>query len=238
MGRHFTSYGIAAFTLKNDIPYLLMVQRRNSIPYYHFVSGRVSEEDAKRYIELITDEEKEIIKNNTYDKLWSDLHLWSVSSKRSEFAGKKSKFERLCGLYQSSLETKTGTSLNWEFPKGRKKRGESEVACALREFTEETSIHHSKIKFIHNTPITYVYTGLDGNIYKNVFYIAYIDACIDIVYKNNDMLIRKRMVSCETSIANWLPIFYARLNTSKYNRRVISYMHHIHMNKYKQIYNK
>jgi 8-oxo-dGTP pyrophosphatase MutT (NUDIX family) len=33
----------------------------------------------------------------------------------------------------------------WEFPKGRKNKDESDIECALREFEEETGINRDKL---------------------------------------------------------------------------------------------
>ena len=63
----------------------------------------------------------------------------------------------------------------WEFPKGRKFNGESDINCAKREFAEETGIELNNIKLIENV-IAYDEYNIGTNFkpYYFKYYIAYI----------------------------------------------------------------
>ncbi len=61
----------------------------------------------------------------------------------------------------------------WGIPKGRKKYGESDLECALREFYEETQINITDIKVLDNIdPVIEIMQGTDGKKYKHIYYIA------------------------------------------------------------------
>jgi 8-oxo-dGTP pyrophosphatase MutT (NUDIX family) len=61
----------------------------------------------------------------------------------------------------------------WGFPKGRKKRGESDLECAIREFYEETNINESDIVILKNIkPIEEELIGTNGIKYKHIYYLA------------------------------------------------------------------
>ena len=61
----------------------------------------------------------------------------------------------------------------WEFPKGRRVRYESEIRCAVREFAEETGYATTDINVISNLrPLHELVIGSNGRTYKNTFYLA------------------------------------------------------------------
>jgi 8-oxo-dGTP pyrophosphatase MutT (NUDIX family) len=70
-------------------------------------------------------------------------------------------------------------SPEWGFPKGRKKRGESDLECAIREFCEETDIKESDINVLKNIkPIEEELIGTNGVKYKHIYYLAELNANI------------------------------------------------------------
>jgi 8-oxo-dGTP pyrophosphatase MutT (NUDIX family) len=60
----------------------------------------------------------------------------------------------------------------WEIPKGRKNGHETNIDCAVRECTEETSINSSKYRILYDvSPV--IDSFIDDNVlYKTVYYIA------------------------------------------------------------------
>ena len=62
----------------------------------------------------------------------------------------------------------------WEMPKGRCKPDESDLVCAIREFTEESSILKKDIRLILDAPIFTETFRDDGIEYKNKYYLAMI----------------------------------------------------------------
>lgn len=65
------------------------------------------------------------------------------------------------------------TDPEWEFPKGRRLCGEKNLACALREFEEETGVRSQFIDVIENVE-SYEETFVGSNMrkYRNVFFLA------------------------------------------------------------------
>ena len=68
-------------------------------------------------------------------------------------------------------------SINLAF-KGRKNKKitETDLQCAMREFKEETGISSDKYTIINNIePLTEIFTGTDGALYKYVYFIAFLN---------------------------------------------------------------
>ena len=61
----------------------------------------------------------------------------------------------------------------WGFPKGRKSKGESDLECAVREFTEETGYSQHDIKILSNIkPIVENIIGTNGISYRHIYFLA------------------------------------------------------------------
>lgn len=64
------------------------------------------------------------------------------------------------------------TEPEWGFPKGRRMRGESDLACAIREFDEETNIPRESFVVLKNMVLTETFVGLNNVQYKHVYFVA------------------------------------------------------------------
>jgi 8-oxo-dGTP pyrophosphatase MutT (NUDIX family) len=51
-------------------------------------------------------------------------------------------------------------------------RGESDLACAIREFDEETNIPREAYVVLKNMTVDETFTGLNGIQYRHVYYVA------------------------------------------------------------------
>lgn len=100
---------------------------------------------------------------------------------KKEYYDSKNKFMMLKSkhLIESDLDFYLDTAdpiyftPEWGFPKGRKKRGESDMDCAIREFCEETDIDESSINILKNIkPIEEELIGTNGIKYKHIYYLA------------------------------------------------------------------
>ena len=61
----------------------------------------------------------------------------------------------------------------WGFPKGRKVKGETDLQCAIREFTEETGLSENDINILLNIKtIIEDLTGTNGIKYRHIYYLA------------------------------------------------------------------
>ena len=64
------------------------------------------------------------------------------------------------------------TEPEWGFPKGRRMRGETDLACAVREFNEETNVPRDAYVLLNNILLEETFTGLNGVRYKHIYYVA------------------------------------------------------------------
>jgi 8-oxo-dGTP pyrophosphatase MutT (NUDIX family) len=165
----------------------LLVRRKHSLGYIEFIRGRYIKDNIDGIIYLfqqMTPDEINKIDTMDFNELWNDF--WGSDSKKllfnkKEFTESKEKFD--------SLKNKTGVELSlgfyiknvkpfyslpeWGFPKGRKLRGESDLDCAIREFTEETCLETTDIKIITSVkPIIENIIGTNGISYRHIYYLA------------------------------------------------------------------
>lgn len=179
-----------------DIQYL-MVQRRDSIGFIELLRAKYKLHDItyiQTQIEGTTIAERQALKTKSFEQLWIDL--WGASTfetkqYRQEYEQAKQKFEQLkegieidghCITLQYLLDTipvKWETP-EWGFPKGRRNVGETDIACAMREFQEETGLsRHEYTLFEGMDPILETFFGNNNIHYCHVYYLAFVhDTCI------------------------------------------------------------
>jgi 8-oxo-dGTP pyrophosphatase MutT (NUDIX family) len=195
------SYGVICYKLVYDSelngihPQYLMVQRKDSLSYVEFIRGKYNIK-AKSYImdmfALMTEDERQGLKDNSFEKLWQTLWCKNLSDDNKSFSKEYKeacdKFNMLKkGYYIKNGNHLTFFSINyiidntsskyneteWGFPKGRRNINEDDVNCAVREFREETGISSKSIylsSFIK--PLEEVFSGSNNVRYKHVYYIA------------------------------------------------------------------
>ena len=170
-----------------DLIRFLLVRRKHSLGYIEFIRGRYIKDNIDGIIYLfqqMTPVEIHKIDTMDFNDLWIDF--WGSDSRKllfnkKEFTESKEKFD--------SLKNKAGVELSlgfyiknvkpfyslpeWGFPKGRKLRGESDLDCAVREFSEETGLDSTDIKIITSVkPIIENIIGTNGVSYRHVYYLA------------------------------------------------------------------
>jgi len=178
------SFGIICYKIVNDNIKYIMIQRKDSLSFMEFVRGKYNIEDSKyimKLIEYMTDSEKKILLNNTFDQIWN--YTWCQLNHGSfkqtkEYIESKNKFEIIMNDYniKNLLFTKKNNNISeqeWGFPKGRKKLKESDVDCAIREFCEETQLNKTDIEIDTSIiPFQEIFFGTNNILYKHVYYIA------------------------------------------------------------------
>lgn len=210
-----SSYGIIAFTkgkyeynnetkqilesIKDDEDVLeynnlkvLMIERRNTMGYDGFIRGKYFDNEKdyilKTYLEEMTHDEREKIKNLSFDELWNDL--WcnhNCIQFRQDKVKSKVKYSKL-DINKLLGETKTNYSFTeFGFPKGRKNNKENAINCAEREFSEETYYKKEDYILLDLPPIVENFKGTNNINYKHVYYFAIMNPSIkkNIVSKNN-----------------------------------------------------
>jgi 8-oxo-dGTP pyrophosphatase MutT (NUDIX family) len=64
------------------------------------------------------------------------------------------------------------TEPEWGFPKGRRMRGETDLACAVREFGEETNVSRDAYIVLKNIVLEETFVGLNKIQYKHIYFVA------------------------------------------------------------------
>lgn len=161
-------------TSANNIIQLLCVQKRYTYAYCDFIKSIYKKSDLKRLLNNMTIEEKIDICSLNFDKIW--YRIWLDSPKIPQYFQAKATFESTyladSGVKLLKLiEKSTSVKLIWEIPKGRKKRGETDINGAVREFEEETGVGKSAYKIYPYARYKYQFTS-DETIYRIQYYIA------------------------------------------------------------------
>ena len=175
------SYGILCI----DKDKVLMIQRKDSLSYIEFLRGKYDIYDSKYLVKLFNGcslEERDNIKNLSFDELW--IKLWfSLDPKKQtermikEYNTSKEKFNILKNNNLNELLDNCDTNYTtpeWEFPKGRRNNRETNIKCATREFEEETDLTDKEYILLDNVaPLSEEYIGSNGVRYKHIYYIAF-----------------------------------------------------------------
>ena len=160
---------------------VLMVRRKDSMSFAEFMRGKYDPNDigyVSRLFKNMTLKEQASIVTENFDTLWKSL--WGEDRNSSDYPVSKEKFERLERIDFMKNNLSEYTEPEWGFPKGRRVRGETDMDCAIREFTEETNIPREAYVVLKNIVLEETFTGLNNVPYRHVYYVA--------LLKNPDMI--------------------------------------------------
>lgn len=190
-----TSYGIIAvryvdnitnmfsrsnITNFNDNIEYLLIQRKDSLSFVEFIRGKYNADDDEyigRLFRGMTKEEQGLIRTKTFDELWKGVWGESsgVRSHKNDYDNSEKKFGQIhekIGQLLDKNPTKWSEP-EWGFPKGRRNPHETDMACAIREFQEETALRRQDFILIQNTqPISETFFGSNQVHYCHKYYIA------------------------------------------------------------------
>lgn len=183
---------ISSFDINNfdNIIEYLMIRRKNSLNYVEFIRGKYelfNLDYLENIFNLLSTDEKEIIKKSDFDALWGDL--WDLNKKenKNEYKISKEKFNKLKnGFYTKKNDINIYCDLDlllknqifnynspeWGFPKGRRNLKEKNVECAKREFQEETNLNENDYRVLNMLPLDEVYLSTNNSKYKHIYYIG------------------------------------------------------------------
>jgi len=140
------SYGILLFTIRSGELLFFVAKRRYSYAYIEFLLAKLKKE-RKSLIDNMTHKEIRQILNYNLEELWADIYLepFKYSSFRNSW--KKTSYRRyMIDVFRQSKK-KYGDELRvalakeikyeakkvlYEFPKGKRDKGEDGIKCALR----------------------------------------------------------------------------------------------------------
>ena len=158
----------------------LMIQRKDTMGYTDFVRGKYP--DDKLGIESVlpiflnemTHQEKNNLLTKNFNEIWKSLWV-NHDSKcfKNEYDYAYKKFQR---LNIPDLIKRSDSSFGFQefgFPKGRRNMKETNIACAEREFFEETGYDKSCYDFIKNySTIHEEFTGTNNVRYRHIYYLV------------------------------------------------------------------
>jgi 8-oxo-dGTP pyrophosphatase MutT (NUDIX family) len=152
---------------------LLMIRRKDSMSFAEFMRGKYDPEDTP-YVSLLfknmTLKEQSLVVSENFDTLWK--YLWGDDRSCSDYGMSKEKFGKLNRMALMRDNLSEYTEPEWGFPKGRRMRGESDMDCALREFSEETNVPRDAFIVLRNILLEETFMGLNGIRYKHVYFVA------------------------------------------------------------------
>ena len=186
-----TSYGVLLFTYEKDIPRMVMIQRKDSLCYIELIRGKYNPKDTKLIkllLSRISNIERQNMMTKDFNTLWKDLWLINDINETNymkEYNRSKKLFNMLkegysinnniysMNNYFKDIQDKYSDT-EWEFPKGKKKPGETFLEAAERELQEESGIKKGDYNIIKNIhQIQETFTGENNVNYKNIYYVGY-----------------------------------------------------------------
>ena len=201
-----TSVGIIVYRKNaNDKFEYLMIRRKDSIGYVEFMRGKYNVYNKMYLTNIISEmtlEEKQRILTNDFAFLWQQLWGDDVNTQyRNEEKISNEKFESLkhgilINENEYSLESiikesyTTWDETEWGFPKGRHNNQENDLACAFREFEEETGYSRLSLNIIQNLiPFEEIFTGSNYKSYKHKYYVASMENTVETTksYQHNEV---------------------------------------------------
>ena len=152
---------------------VLMIRRKDSMSFAEFMRGKYDVTDEPYIATLLSNmtlKEQAGIASDSFDVLWRQL--WGDDRTSSDFGPSREKFGQLdrVGLMRKYLSVYTEPE--WGFPKGRRMRGETDMACAIRECGEETNIPREAYTILNNIVFEETFVGLNTIRYRHVYFVA------------------------------------------------------------------
>lgn len=170
--------------------------------YTEFLRGKYDPEDElyiTRLLETMTIRERERLTTTDFDDLWT--RLWGSNDRKGNDY-KQSK-ERFAQVDLPALVARTSSPYDepeWGFPKGRRVRCETDLACAEREFWEETNIEKDRYVILKNVVFQEQFIGTNGTPYAHRYMVAILQNPVDLHRKFTSLQSR------EISAISWKSI--------------------------------
>lgn len=171
------SVGIACVAKIDGVYKILLISKRFSYAFNDFVHGKytMNRDTLRRLFDGMYLEDKTCILSRDFSRMYD--RVWMQPNHRPpSYLSLKRVFEsRWSGdnysyLEKLIIESKVSRPV-WEIPKGRKRKGEPDVTCAVREFQEETGMSLPQYK-LYQGRRTYSHTDASVT-YINTYYIAF-----------------------------------------------------------------
>lgn len=141
--------------------------------YAEFMRGKYDPTDipyVSTLVKNMTIKEQAAIASETFENLWKTL--WNDDRMSADYVTSREKFNSLDRFQLMADNLSAYTEPEWGFPKGRRMRGETDIACAIREFGEETNIPREAYSVLKNIVLEETFVGLNNVPYRHLYYVA------------------------------------------------------------------
>lgn len=213
----------------------LHICRKDTIGYVDFVRGKYRLGEVtyiQKLLDMMTNEEKVKIQCLSFTDLWRDI--WCITDNNLKVSKHKFEFDKSAKRFQVlrqgyilkhgqtfvslaqllSRSPNIYTTPEWGFPKGRRSLGESDLECAIREFTEETGIPSKDHIILPSRPIVSVFMGQNNRKYKHIFFVSkYIGNKTTLDIDQDNMLQKS-----EIGAIDWFTLREACVRFREYNQ--------------------
>ena len=158
----------------------LMIQRKDTMGFTDFVRGKYPDDENEIakilpiFLNEMTQQEKQNLLTKSFLDIWQSLWINHESKcYKNEYDLAYKKFQK---LNIPELVKNSKSSFKYQefgFPKGRRNMKETNIACAEREFFEETGYDKNSYDFIKNYPtILEEFIGTNGIKYRHIYYLV------------------------------------------------------------------
>jgi 8-oxo-dGTP pyrophosphatase MutT (NUDIX family) len=190
---------------------VLLIQRRDSLGFVEILRGKYNPHDIeyiRKQIQGMTDKERERLLTLSFDDLWSEL--WGIDARTSShYRNDKEISRQKLQLLRDGYETPEGklsleslveqctvhwNTPEWGFPKGRRDPHENDLACALREMSEETGIKKEDANVIQNIePLCETFYGSNHVHYCHKYYTIFMKNSVNVVYDETNLHMKREI---------------------------------------------
>lgn len=180
------SFGVALCRRRAGKIEVLLVCKRYTYAYGDFVNGKYNSNDNDAIIKLLNqmtiDEKLDLLSLN-FQQIWYRIWFYAKVN-TSHYYVAKNKFETTFAMDQGKrlldlISKSTHSPRIWEIPKGRRKKYEPSIHCAIRELQEETGIGKKSYQIFPRASRTVAFIS-NGHKYINTYFIAYAKYNIDV----------------------------------------------------------
>jgi 8-oxo-dGTP pyrophosphatase MutT (NUDIX family) len=150
-----------------------MIRRKDSMSFAELMRGKYDPADhvyVSRLVKNMTVKEQAAFVCESFETLWRQL--WGDDRTSADFAPSRDKFNQLDRMALMRDNLSEYIEPEWGFHKGRRMRGESDMACAVREFDEETNVPREAYIVFRNITLEETFTGLNGIDYRHMYFVA------------------------------------------------------------------
>lgn len=151
----------------------MMIRRKDSMSFAEFMRGKYDPQDEPyvgTLMKNMTLKEQAAIASESFETLWKQL--WGDDRTSADYNPSREKFNQLDRVRLMREYLSEYIEPEWGFPKGRRMRGETDMACAVREFGEETNIPREAYTVLKNILFEETFMGLNNIRYRHVYFVA------------------------------------------------------------------